>query len=336
MIRNHVEAAVKLHVRQVQREIQRWKTLGKAGDNGLHGLSRSSSLLHLRSSRAAASPRASRYGRQAAISSDEQDGVPHSTDADLDALWALCGGEPGSHLGRKQTPLWTAHPLDAYQALLQHHSSADRPLLPLDSLTLEAYSATHVLAPLLAHGQLVSTELVRWYLDDLHFLDHLDVLRAFWLAGDAGFTDRVSAALFGRDEAGAGETLGLGRRARTRARLGLRPGEVGRGGEETDALPPTSEWGIGLGVGLSDRAKWPPGGTELAYALRTTLLDAPPRSESGPVWEAIEDRVSFAIRPLPAEEGRDGKRAKWLNPQCTLPSRDDTVCADMPCSDRSA
>jgi hypothetical protein len=37
-------------------------------------------------------------------------------------------------------------------------------------------------------------------------------------------------------------------------------------------------------------------------------------SDTGPVWEKIEDRVSFAITPLP-EGDADGKRAKWLDPQ---------------------
>jgi hypothetical protein len=32
------------------------------------------------------------------------------------------------------------------------------------------------------------------------------------------------------------------------------------------------------------------------------------------VWEGIEDKVSYAIQDLP-EDQRDGRRAKWLNPQ---------------------
>ncbi len=224
-------------MRHVQKEIQRWEILGGSSDDVL------SWAVEIRVGGASSLVTRNRFSQSIATRTSNaikrRKSFPRTVipaDADLDALWTLCGGEPGSHLGVKDTPLWTAHPLHGYQALLRHHVQNRHPLLPLDSLSLEAYSATNVLAPLIAHGQLVSTELVRWYLNDLLFLDHLDVLRAFWLAGDAGFIDRVSAALFGREEAGAGEALGLGRRARTRARLGLKPGQVGRGGEETETF----------------------------------------------------------------------------------------------------
>jgi len=177
---------------------------------------------------------------------------------------------------------------------------------------------------------------VSHYLDDLHFLDHLDVLHAFWLGGDAGFTERVSLALFGKDGGENADAVGLGRRARTRARLGIgstdatpEPSSMQRtptpGALDTPAattpnssvsMSQVPEWGIGLGIGLSDRKRWPPGGAELAYALRTTLFDHDiARFKSrGPVWRGIEDRVSFALRALPEDES-DGRRAKWLNPQ---------------------
>jgi hypothetical protein len=225
-----------------------------------------------------------------------------------DPLWSMFDQSPGSHLmAKKETPLWLPDPLDELHHFIALHSDPSHPLLPHDSPTLPLYISNHLLAPLLTHSTLVSTALVSLYLDDLRFLDHLDVLHAYWLAGDVDFTERVSGALFGREEAGAGEALGLGRRARTRARLGLGGDDVANGH--------TGEWGIGLGLGLSERAMWPPGGAELAYALRTTLLDDGRPAESlGPVWEGIDDRVSFAIRPLP-EDQADGKRARWLNPQ---------------------
>jgi hypothetical protein len=75
------------------------------------------------------------------------------------------------------------------------------------------------------------------------------------------------------------------------------------------------EWGIGLGIGLSERTKWPPGGAELTYALRTAIVDEEREVVGkGEVWEGIEDKVSYAIQDLP-EDQRDGRRAKWLNPQ---------------------
>lgn len=124
--------------------------------------------------------------------------------------------------------------------------------------------------------------------------------------------ERVSSALFGKDSAGAGEAVGLGKRARIRARLGL--------GEDDDRQDRDDDWGIGLGIGLSERSRWPPGGAELAYALRTTLLnyeDNDKKKPTGSVWEDVGDRVSFAVRELPEEE-HSGKRARWLNPQGKL------------------
>ena len=192
------------------------------------------------------------------------------------------------------------------ESFLAHH--ADHPLVPFDTPTLPLFISSVILAPLLKRARLLSRTLVTVYLHDLHFLDHLDVLRAFFLAGDAGFTERANIALFGRDNDRMGEALGLGRRARTRARMGLTPARKGYTRRDAE----DGEWGVGLGLGLSERHQWPPGGAELAYALRTTLFDDTRRAE-GPVWTGIEDRVSFAVRDLPEE--KDGERAKWMDPQ---------------------
>ncbi|ORY34063.1 Spc98 family-domain-containing protein [Naematelia encephala] len=229
---------------------------------------------------------------------------------DVDALWTLFGQVPGSHLeSNRGNSLWSPTPLDELRAFIARHSDPSDPVLPFQTPTLPLYVSQILLAPLLTHADLVSTSLVSLYLDDLRLLDHLDVLRSFWLGGDVGFAERVSGALFGKEEAGAGEALGLGRRARTRARMGLGGIESGNGADE-------GEWGIGLGLGLSERARWPPGGAELAYALRTTLLEDSTLdvNDKGPVWEEIEDRVSFAVKNLP-EDNVDGTRAKWMNPQ---------------------
>ncbi|KAL7421664.1 hypothetical protein Q5752_003433 [Cryptotrichosporon argae] len=228
-------------------------------------------------------------------------------------LWSLFDLAPGTHLADGDpSPLWAPTPLDSLEAFLAYHADASRPLLPADAPTLPQYVPAHVLAPLTAHAELTARALVSFYLDDLGLLDHLDVLRAFWLAGDVGFAERVAAALFGKDGAGAGEALGLGRRARTRARMGL-----GAHDAAAAQLDPDAEWGIGLGLGLSERKRWPPGGAELAYALRTTLMDdasVRTREGAGPVaWDGIEDRVSFAVHALPEDDG--GRRARWLDPQ---------------------
>lgn len=221
----------------------------------------------------------------------------------IDPLWAQFSLPPGSHLTSTPNPLWAPSSLDSLRSYLASHSDPANPILPFDSPSLPLFVSSHLLKPLLEHGKLISTSLVSLYLEDLALLDHYDILRSFFLAGDPGFAERVSAALFGKDEAGAGEALGLGKRARTRARLGLGGGE--RADEE-------GVWGIALGLGLSERARWPPGGAELAYALRTTLVEDDEDRE-GP-WEGIADRISFAVRSLP-EDDKYGERARWLDPQ---------------------
>ncbi len=247
---------------------------------------------------------------QRAISATPEEQSP-AVIADSNAMWSLFGQAPGTHLeSTSKSALWASTPLAELHDFISHFSDPSHPLLPLDTPTLPMYISTHLLGPLLAHSTLVATSLVSLFLDDLRFLDHLDVLRAFWLGGDIGFSQKVNGALFGKDGAGAGEALGLGRRARTRVRLGLGGTDAGVGDED---------WGIGLGLGLSERQRWPAGGAELAYALRTTLMDEESSVDTGkgPVWEGIEDRVSFAVRALP--EGKaDGRRASWMDPQGEL------------------
>lgn len=91
----------------------------------------------------------------------------------------------------------------------------------------------------------------------------------------------------------------------------------------------SSEWGVGLGLGLSDRQRWPPGGAELALALRATMLDSVADlvkekeveakwngerngGVSKKIWEEVESRLGFAVRGQ--EEAGEGKEA-WLDPQ---------------------
>jgi hypothetical protein len=228
-----------------------------------------------------------------------------------DDIWSLVHQVPGTHLSSQHTPSsWSPLPVSGYEDLLRWHSDPCRPLLPEDTPTLSQHITFHLLAPLLTHSNLVSSALVSLYLDNLSFLDHLDVLQAYWLGGDVSFLERVNGALFGKDSAGAGEALGMGKRARTRARLGL-----GRDDDDHERAEEQGEWGIGLGIGLSERTKWPPGGAELTYALRTAIVDDEQEAVTkGGVWEGIEDKVSYAIQDLP-EDQRDGRRSKWLNPQ---------------------
>lgn len=201
-------------------------------------------------------------------------------------FWSTLSQPPGSHLPQ----VWKAAPLDDIENFVEFHT--DEPLLG-DSPTLELYISSQLLAPLLTHAQLISQALISLYLDDLSFLSHLDMLREYWLGGNAGFVERVGTALFTPNGGSSGL---LSHRERNRGKRGLEAEE---------------DMGIGLGLGLSDRRRWPPGGGELAFALRTTLLDEEQPNEHG--WN-VENLVSFAIRPLPEEN--DGRRAKWLDPTC--------------------
>lgn len=227
-------------------------------------------------------------------------------------FWSLLGQKPGAHLSSAKISLWSPTPLAELETFIARHSISGNSLLSESAPTLPRHISTSLLSPLLTHAELISTSLVTHYLDDLALLDHLDVLRAHWLGADVSYLERVNAALFGKDAAGAGEALGLGKRARTRARLGLGNDDV-----DNDKGDEQREWGIGLGIGLSERAKWPPGGAELTYALRSAMVVDERMGGVSEVWENIEDKVSYAIKDLP-EDQRDGRRAKWLNPQGKL------------------
>ena len=295
--------SIRHHVRRVQREIEHWRK--RSGErNRLKG---SSSTIKLRAPRKERPGLPSPFGSEDAPPSRRASALALETPAEvyhpIDSLWAQFELTPGSHLAPTPTPLWAPSPLTTLQSFLQSHSGSHQ-LLPPDSPSLPLFISAHLLSPLLAHGKLVSTSLVSLYLDDLQLLAHYDILRDYFLGGNVSFFERVSAALFGKDEAGAGEALGLGKRARTRARLGLGGDE--KGDQESGV------WGIGLGLGLSERARWPPGGAELAYALRTTLV-AEEEKVAG-IEGNMEDRISFAVRSLP-EDDKEGRRARWLDPQ---------------------
>lgn len=309
---------LRLHSRRVEKEIEHWQ---KSSRGLPKSISTSCSISRLRQ------PRKYRKSlpvefmppkhahNSAEVPHDTEEPTPRLERKPFDDIWSLVNQVPGTHLSNQKAPsLWSPSPVSGYEELLKWHSDPLRPLLPEDTPTLPQHITSHLLAPLLAHSSLVSTALVSLYLDNLHFLDHLDILRSYWLGGDSSFLERVNGALFGKDSAGAGEALGMGKRARTRARLGL-----GRDDDDHEKAEEQGEWGIGLGIGLSERTKWPPGGAELTYALRTAIVDDEQEViTKGEVWEGIEDKVSYAIQDLP-EDQKDGRRSKWLNPQGMSP-----------------
>jgi hypothetical protein len=109
--------------------------------------------------------------------------------------------------------------------------------------------------------------------------------------------------------------------------------DVAAEAEELSGPPGTAsaaKWGIGLGLGLSERGIWPPGGAELGFALRRVIVDSLDEikiedshgdirvsqeslSMVKPCEEVVKEaewRLGFAIRDLPVNEGRE----EWLNP----------------------
>jgi hypothetical protein len=138
---------------------------------------------------------------------------------------------------------------------------------------------------------------------------------------------RLRGALFSEWE--AYQPIGRGTRARTRAKLGIK--DERDIAAETEELETNSsaKWGIGLGLGLSERGIWPPGGAELGFALRRVIVDSLEELRfendilqdnvkviehdtrwSDQVLKEAEWRLGFAIRDLPVTEGRED----WLNP----------------------
>nr|XP_019010892.1 uncharacterized protein I206_04195 [Kwoniella pini CBS 10737]OCF49673.1 hypothetical protein I206_04195 [Kwoniella pini CBS 10737] len=296
------------HARTVRKEVDLWQN-GTKNRKATLSKSASTKVSSLSSSKV---QRTQPQNEQNCFAQTERD--IHTGVAELDDLWALFTQSPGSHLTcenshQESKQLWTPMSSENLNLFLSRHST--EPLLH-DSPTLPIYIIIRLLSPLLIHSSLISKSLVSLYLDELNFLDHLDILQSYWLGGDMNFVHRVSGALFGKDNAGAGEGIGMGKRARTRMRLGLDMPSTART-NELNPVDNEGEWGIGLGIGLSERSKWPPGGSELAYALRTTLIDQHnSQNDEGPRGE-VQDRVSFAVRQLDEED--KGRRAKWMNPQ---------------------
>jgi hypothetical protein len=181
--------------------------------------------------------------------------------------------------------------------------------LPSDTPTIEHLIHTTILAPLTSHASILSSSLLDLFLTDLRWLNHLALLRRFILFGDAGFVSRLRMALF----SDAVETEGKQRAQSKRRGSGI----LGR---------VTSEDGVGLGLGLSERdaGTWPPGGSELSFLLRRVIIDSlqtgheehhsDKKSPERVIVEEAAWRVGFALSEL-AEEDEDGQ-AKWLDPMC--------------------
>lgn len=242
--------------------------------------------------------------------------------------------EPGAHfkpsLGPQPTRETRGSKTISYQSFLCTFPSTLPPITPTLAQLTEA-----VLSPLGRQCSRLSSALLELFLSPPFSLaSHFVLLRDYLLLDSASFTSRFRGALF--SEIDAYQPIGHGTRARTRARLGIKePRDIQfeqedlekmrqatEGGENDDEVP---KWGVGLGLGLSERGVWPPGGAELGFALRRVIVDslAAERDERDAESDGENDgregftvrreaewRLGFAIRDLPVGEGRE----EWLNP----------------------
>jgi hypothetical protein len=242
--------------------------------------------------------------------------------------------EPGAHFKPLLEPQPTRETQTSktisYQPFLSTFPSTLPPITPTLAQLTEA-----VLSPLGRQCSRLSSALLELFLSPPFSLaSHFVLLRDYLLLDSAPFTARLRGALF--SEIDAYQPIGHGTRARTRARLGIKePRDIrfeqddlekmrqAADGDDDDGEVP--KWGIGLGLGLSERGVWPPGGAELGFALRRVIVDSLAAEkdernlESDDESDGIEGftvrreaewRLGFAIRDLPVDEGRE----EWLNP----------------------
>ena len=146
---------------------------------------------------------------------------------------------------------------------------------------------------------------------DLHLHSHLTVLRSYQLLASHSFKSKLSAALFSDSE----DWTSGGQRSAWSLSIG---------GDKKGILRPVPDdrvWPVGLSASLLEKDCWPPGGADLSFFLRTTIVDAmeimhlrttPPKVEIPSAYDESEWRIGFAIRDLPSGKGRD----RWLDPCC--------------------
>ncbi|EJT99699.1 hypothetical protein DACRYDRAFT_109805 [Dacryopinax primogenitus] len=195
------------------------------------------------------------------------------------------------------------------------------PLLPSSAPTLPLL-LHHVFAKILARSKVISHALLDSLLSPASqqggadLLAHLHILSSFHLLNFAPFTDLLTNALFVHPSPEIAHAPGT--RSRVRARLGIAPLPHQVTGEEFAA--------VGLGVGLTQRGQWPPGGSDLNWILRRVVIDSLEVDKQGrlktarvdKVWEQADSIVGFAIRDI--EEGDDA----WLDPLGKSPHKSGT------------
>ncbi|KAI0066235.1 hypothetical protein BV25DRAFT_1913006 [Artomyces pyxidatus] len=258
--------------------------------------------------------------------SDERDMAAQHPDLDAKADGAdvllvqfkIFDLEPGTHFDLLTSSYDQGTALQRFLDKFPHHLP---PLTP----TLH-HLAVLVLSPLLEHCSAVSSSLLFIFLSPnshLNVHSHLVLLRSYMLLTSTSFTSRLQSALFSDSDAWDFESSSARAMAK-QSHVRTRPSS------STDA-----PWAVGLGLGLSERDSWPPGGADLSYYLRTVIVESLESSgqrvmddisdhESSNVKEGqalilaeAESRLGFAIRDLPIGSGRE----RWLNP-CSIEALD--------------
>jgi hypothetical protein len=227
-----------------------------------------------------------------------------STEQQIRALGRLFGSAPsgGLHQAAKPAPSELAFTMAAlFERRCELPMASALPVMIVQSLR-----------SLVAHAGLYSQSLLASFFsasEHGNLLDAFSLLSRFVLFRDNfPFVSRLKRALFG-DGQTEDRAIGLGARARIRERMGMAPSAIHASGS-------TRRGGVALGLGLSDRTSWPPGGAELNIALRTSLIESIDEyaanagtAEAEKSWRATEDRLGFVVRDSPAEDGD-----RWRDP----------------------
>ena len=206
--------------------------------------------------------------------------------------------------------------------------------LPILAPTLETLLDAVALQPLVAHARILSSSLLDLFLSDFDFIGHLEILHRFVLFGNPSFAVRVRTALFTDsptliDSENDWKSAHM-YRARDRRRASSRPGHKRQ--QSTDGgVPNHTPWGVGLNPALSDRGAWPPSGSDLAFALRTVIVDTldedmteneegEKRTGNGKVrdtiWTESEWRLGFIIKPFDDDDERGTEEHAWADAFC--------------------
>jgi len=190
------------------------------------------------------------------------------------------------------------------------------------------------------HASTLSTALLRIFIDQsgkLNFCTHLILLRDFLLVSKPEFKSKLIIALF--DDAGefrvsSSSAHSLSVRAVRQRMRELRHGMGHRvdkqRGEEDKDQGSKMPWAVGLAPHLLERQTWPPVGSDLAFYLRTVIVDSldwngreNKKDDNGEVkgegtmtkaivLEEAEWRLGFAIKELAVGSGKE----KWMDPLC--------------------